>query len=1010
MRNRNQFNLGHLVHRFIVVGMVLLLGACSSDSLDDTLTNTDTVQMVVNMSAPGATLATRGTWESETGIDASKTQILIFEVLDNGDEVYRYNAEVVQNKGNRLVIRIPRSNKQERYRVVIIANSPAVKLINGTTKENALNQFTFDLAGKWNSSSEGQFAKMPMWGEYPVPFVVDRDRQLAVLLYMALARVDVGLRFANQNQDQQTNEVEGLDNFKLTSVRVYRTKNKAFVATSADHLSGTQVYSSNIPKEALYNLADGTSSKLIAEADQMPLLYEVDLATNPKGSDKVVGQIYIPESIESMQGMNMETRPCLVVGGYFGTQNIESASPIETFYRMDFAYYKPKTGLVDSYKNILRNHRYVFNINSISSPGFPDEEKALKSIPGNMEVEVLDWNEHQMDFNVQGNMYFGLSNKKVVVPTVDLAADAEKPSDVGANFSDYVWKKVPYRSNISRDKWEMVWESSKSEKSSNFELRVDDKYLWFGALPNVPNGSVVQANVDRVDSLTLHLPDMKMGIHVFQEALNTIYLIDCERVVVNGKYREGQDLNYTHNIQLTLRAPTSVKGKPYSLENMPISVYTETRKGIRFEFHTRKMKKADRPSKEITMKNGRTILVQEYDIMLKATGVPTKDPKDPINPDSTNPDAYLLPLDSLQILTNAVLPFGDSMVGSTTCFTRVVFGYRTKRILTIGSNASYKYGYVLEPNTGSRAFADAAINFGIDQNSTVTVDQFTRNDDVPNHAYNNAFHIEVMTNGSGMSGTDVSAPYLKEKLAHFKPDIILMGYATSFNNEVNRLIADYVDHGGVLIMFTEYYPSAESVNNMVSEVVGQKLNGSNIGLSQDEFLFRLPNQGTRSETDDIILNGPFGDLRGKNWGTDGYALFHFKNFNVANTTVYNSFNRGACFFKHEGPRQDGSNKSKAFVFIGDGGFLSNSNRYIGGEYKGMFDYCPFAINSAYQPIPRTNYLGNKLKEPDRKDTEEMIAGYKRAYEDGFVHNSQLFGNILTWAIDYAEMDGINKGH
>ena len=114
--------------------------------------------------------------------------------------------------------------------------------------------------------------------------------------------------------------------------------------------------------------------------------------------------------------------------------------------------------------------------------------------------------------------------------------------------------------------------------------------------------------------------------------------------------------------------------------------------------------------------------------------------------------------------------------------------------------------------------------------------------------------------------------------------------------------------------------------------------------------------------------------------------YKFDNFNLSNTKIYNKSPKGGvCFFHHYGKRTDNSGLEKAFVFIGDGGFISNSKRYIGADYQGMYDYCPFAIDASYRPIARTNFL-----------------------KENTVYNSQLFGNILAWAIEYAEYNGINR--
>ena len=311
--------------------------------------------------------------------------------------------------------------------------------------------------------------------------------------------------------------------------------------------------------------------------------------------------------------------------------------------------------------------------------------------------------------------------------------------------------------------------------------------------------------------------------------------------------------------------------------------------------------------------------------------------------------------------------------------------------------ADQRYGYVLEPNTASRAFVDASINFGTDPNSTVTMEQFP--DDYPgenpdglvsgayplaldfNSAKNNAFHVEYMslTNGR-MTGEWIKTDVLEALLENFKPHIILTGQAIYYTDVDIDLIKDFVDKGGVFLMFNEYYPSVPRTNAMVQELLTTNGVGSNhTQASYDYIDYKLLEPQTTEEKDPI-LKGPFfeGSLAGKDWGSDGICLHGFSGLDPNEVYIYSKRQyddkESVCFFRH---------KTKPFLFIGDGGFISNAQRYIGGEYRGSLVYCPFAINSSYQAIPRTNY---------------------RAARDKIVYNSQIFGNILTWAVDWAESD------
>lgn len=136
------------------------------------------------------------------------------------------------------------------------------------------------------------------------------------------------------------------------------------------------------------------------------------------------------------------------------------------------------------------------------------------------------------------------------------------------------------------------WLQPNTDDGSNIcDLIIDDEYFWFGAKPNVPAQGDTQVKKELKQVLHLTLFEMDMKINVTQEAKNHVFTIDCANIVVNGKYRRGGELNYTHNIELTLFAPMDLKdvgmadkSTPYTLRGSTIHVYSEKRKGIYFEF------------------------------------------------------------------------------------------------------------------------------------------------------------------------------------------------------------------------------------------------------------------------------------------------------------------------------------------------------------------------------------------------------------------------------------------
>lgn len=921
-----KYNYINLLTGFCLLALLSWFTGCSEEEPYESIAKRQKVSVSMTLNVPGMNAAgTRAMSTSdEAAIDPQKIQVLVFEV--NGtSEVFRYQATITNRALPKLTLEVPTSSSGEKYRFVVLANTESQTITEGKSKEEALAQFTFDCLGKWNASSSNP-AKIPMWGEAD-PIEITGDAPVNILMHRALARVDVGLLFKFNNNDPATNappsttepvdreSVYGLDNFKLKDIRVYRTRTQAYVASSAENMTGNEVTTPLIPSAALYNTAAGTGVSSLGDADADPLLY-----TLPVPNNSYIREIYIPESALIDAQSNMDNVPCLVIGGYYGAGNTTDV----TYYRADFADYN--RGAVTAYRPILRNHRHIFDIRKVSGPGYETPEQALKSIPANMDLTVVDWNQVALGFYVQGHYYLSVQERDVVM-------EARPQGDATENR--YV---VPFQTNLLLDgstgkRFEYTWTSSNSTASAHFDVMFD--YVNKQIILTANNNNVDLGEGERTDVLTLRVENFELNIRIKQKAFDLDYTLDCGSVEVHGRYREDVPLNYSNYISMKVTSNTNLNGSAYEVKTLE-------KNGIYF-------------LAEGTFANPTTSGVNYvYDLKLEGHGTPVNEAGGKV----------FMPF-NVTIVSNSI--------NNTSCNeARIVVGYKTKRILTIGANAIYRYGYMLEPNTAARAFVDASINFGTDPNSTVTMEE---------NQYGNAFTIEVMTAGKGMIGEVIDYNYLKDKLNTFKPDIILTGqainYFTSGNNtNVINLLSDFVDAGGVFLMCNEYYPYSPSIDAMVGKIMGGSPTGKIEAIGNNQ-LFALT-----GDVNDPIVNGPFGNMNGYNWGADGHILQSYRTSDLpSGTKIYSTLmsegESRAIMFRHP---------TKPFFFMGEGGFISNPQRYIGGAYQGNYAYCPFAIDAAYRPIPRTNFTMTK---------------------DAPVYNSQIFANILTWAVEYSETQGID---
>ncbi|WP_433626852.1 hypothetical protein [Chryseobacterium cucumeris] len=297
----------------------------------------------------------------------------------------------------------------------------------------------------------------------------------------------------------------------------------------------------------------------------------------------------------------------------------------------------------------------------------------------------------------------------------------------------------------------------------------------------------------------------------------------------------------------------------------------------------------------------------------------------------------------------------DSQGGvSTTCSVNVVVVIPKKTVLHIGLETAYGYSAYTGP---SRSLMDSPTNFGTAASSIVKYEGFT--------------HTSL--------GNSPSSTALQTALNN-KPDIVVIGYNYTPNATDAGYIASYLNKRGVVIAMTDDTGTAQNLfRGIFSDPTISASYGGGAGS-----VYALTNN------DDPILNGPFGDVRGKNWGED------------ASTTVnISGLTSGFVPYSYAQPINSTTartgisglrNTSLNFVWFGDGGFLSNENAN-GNQYPSN-TIEPFVAPSTggYFPVQKSSYgyAGN---------------GYTTGGMQ--VQNSILFANMIAWAIKQAEFNGIN---
>lgn len=294
----------------------------------------------------------------------------------------------------------------------------------------------------------------------------------------------------------------------------------------------------------------------------------------------------------------------------------------------------------------------------------------------------------------------------------------------------------------------------------------------------------------------------------------------------------------------------------------------------------------------------------------------------------------------------------------TTCNVNVVIVISKKTILHIGNETIYGYSAYTGP---SRKLMDSQTNFGTGSSSIVKAEGYT--------------HISLNTNPSDAS--------LLAALNN-KPDIVIIGFDnSSLNSTQSGYLLNYLNNKGVVIAFQDR-ADANVSTNFLRTVFNDAALTTSLGAGAGS-VYPLTNNNNP------VLNGPFGDIRGKNWGEDASSTVRITSAvsgitplsyaqPINNSTVYD----GITGFLHN---------NLNLVWFGDGGFLSNENAN-GNEYTSQ-TIEPFVAPSSggYFPLQKSSYGygGNGL-----------TAGTMQ------VQNSIVFANILAWAINQANTNGINS--
>ncbi|QBQ42053.1 hypothetical protein E2P86_13205 [Sphingobacterium psychroaquaticum] len=262
---------------------------------------------------------------------------------------------------------------------------------------------------------------------------------------------------------------------------------------------------------------------------------------------------------------------------------------------------------------------------------------------------------------------------------------------------------------------------------------------------------------------------------------------------------------------------------------------------------------------------------------------------------------------------------------SSSCSVEIPFIYRKMNLLGYGGTA-------YTPIPGSSNYTASVIpkttaNFG--PTGTVKMEGFN-----------------VFNSGS------LSASALSTYINTNNIDIIVTGYGANITSATAAVLVDFiVNKKGVVIV--QQQDDLSGLAALINGVAGGSVSLTKPGSKHYNI----------SNLNDPIINGPFGDVRGKVFGGDRSDNYAFGNLSSSLVGLADHASAGTyALIRHT---------TLGLFVSGDGG------AYVGGVTRGDSDSYPARINSSGAPVVNTAYTPN-------------------------TYNSHIYANALAWAVKYVQ--------
>lgn len=502
---------------------------------------------------------------------------------------------------------------------------------------------------------------------------------------------------------------------------------------------------------------------------------------------------------------------------------------------------------------------------------------------------------------------------------------------------------------------------------------------------------------DITDVLKVKAGTFEIKVNVTQQYINFNYTLDCGSLIDHGTYKAGVELGDEHYLTVDLIAEDrSCEGEEYEL-------WVEKTNGISFRAKAK------------------------FDF----TGITKGDPL--IVPVKLTLDAgkQMIPkevIDPFTVVVKSNSPLHASCeIDITPVFTYNMVMAATARNTSININNN---------KTGPYKVLNSKLNFGPNYNSLTKIADFNYitfdNTEITNVGWSRPISGSRTDAEHWIRGTGGAPGQAKGQIA----DIVYLSFNTCIKTADGQMYKEYLEKGGVIIAFIEY---AEDIKNFMNGTLGTTLTVGNRGVNggygwwgltdndenyrgniipfpaNDKLVSGESKEKVLNDYDnDMVLNGPFGDVRELQWGQDNTTLGRIYTEKLAEIEGITIYSKTSCWrwenWKAYVDGWGGNRRNKAnhnviwdenrgdyvtafkeesdicnFIWFGDSGFMSsgwtgtdayvsNNKETIGHtehQYRGLE---PFAWDEYNYPAPK-----------------KMTNGHE-------AYNSTVFCNIFAWAL------------